>query len=83
MSIDAVDAWLARAIADANARGLPELQPLLQALARSTQALRDADAEFGHPAARHEAPVAHDSAAPEADAIHTTTETTGDDHGTE
>ena len=42
--------WLARVSADAEARGLPELKPLLETLARSTQALRDADAELGHPA---------------------------------
>lgn len=46
----AVEVWLARAIADADARGLPELKPLLESLARSLQALRDADAAFGHPA---------------------------------
>ena len=38
-----VDAWLA-ACADAERRGLPELKPLLEALARSTEALRIADA---------------------------------------
>jgi hypothetical protein len=38
-----VAAWLARATADADARGLPELRPLLEGLARSTTALRDAD----------------------------------------
>jgi hypothetical protein len=38
-----VAAWLARARADAEARGLAALAPLLEALARSTQALRDAD----------------------------------------
>jgi len=43
--------WLARATADAEARGLPALKPLLETLARSTEALRDADAAFGHPAA--------------------------------
>jgi len=48
---DAVSAWLASAVADARTRGLPELQPLLESLARSLAALRDADAEFGHPAA--------------------------------
>lgn len=42
--------WLARASADAEARGLPQLKAMLETLARSTQALRDADAEFGHPA---------------------------------
>lgn len=46
----AVEAWLARSVADAEARGLPQLKPLLESLARSLQALRDADAEFGHPA---------------------------------
>jgi hypothetical protein len=48
-----IAAWLARATADAGARGLPELTPLLETLARSTQALRDADGEFRHPAAEH------------------------------
>ena len=45
-----VAAWLARAIADADARGLPELKPLLETLAKSSRALRDADADFAHPA---------------------------------
>ena len=45
-----VAAWLAHAAADADARGLPELKPLLETLARSTQALRDADRDFGHAA---------------------------------
>ena len=35
--------WLQAAIADAEKRGLPDLKPLLEALARSTQALRAAD----------------------------------------
>jgi hypothetical protein len=38
-----LDCWLADAIEDARARGLPELQPLLESLARSTRALREAD----------------------------------------
>ncbi len=38
-----VDSWLAAAIADAERRGLPELTPLLETLARSTAALREAD----------------------------------------
>ena len=42
--------WLARITADADSRGLAALVPLLQTLARSTEALRAADAEFGHPA---------------------------------
>ena len=46
-------AWLAEATADAEARALSALVPLLQALARSLQSLRDADVELGHPAAAH------------------------------
>jgi hypothetical protein len=44
-----VAAWLARARADAEARHLPALVPLLEGLARSTSALRDADALFAGP----------------------------------
>jgi len=36
--------WLAAACADADKRGLGELKPMLEALARSTTALRLADA---------------------------------------
>ena len=43
-----VAAWLERAVADAEARGLPALKPLLEMVARSTAALRDADGEFRH-----------------------------------
>jgi hypothetical protein len=42
--------WLRLACENADARGLPALKPLLETLAKSTQALRDADVEFGHPA---------------------------------
>jgi hypothetical protein len=35
--------WLDNAIQDAERRGLPALRPLLEALARSTAALRSAD----------------------------------------
>jgi hypothetical protein len=38
-----IDAWLHAAIADAERRNLPELKALLEALARSTAALRAAD----------------------------------------
>lgn len=38
-----VAAWLARARADAEARGLAALVPLLEGLAKSTSALRDAE----------------------------------------
>ena len=45
-----VPAWLAAAVADARARNLPALEPLLESLAASLRALRAADAEFRHPA---------------------------------
>jgi hypothetical protein len=54
-----VSSWLSRAVADAEARGLPELKPLLESLARSLEALRDADEEFAHPAL----PESHESSA--------------------
>ena len=40
-----VQDWLRGAIADAERRGLPQLKPLLEALAKSTIALRDADTD--------------------------------------
>jgi hypothetical protein len=40
-----LDAWLTAAIADAERRGLPELRPLLEGLARSTAIVRTADRE--------------------------------------
>lgn len=41
-----VESWLAAAMADADRRGLSELKPLLESLARSTDALRQADELF-------------------------------------
>jgi hypothetical protein len=38
-----IDAWLQSAVADAERRGLPELKPLLEALAKSVAAVRAAD----------------------------------------
>ena len=38
-----IESWLKAAVADAERRGLPELKPILEALARATQALRAAD----------------------------------------
>jgi hypothetical protein len=38
-----VETWLEAAITDAERRNLPELKPILEALARSTAALRAAD----------------------------------------
>jgi hypothetical protein len=35
-----VESWLQTAIADAEKRGLPDLKPLLEALAKATAALR-------------------------------------------
>lgn len=51
-----VEGWLKAACEDAERRGLPELKPLLETLARSTAALREADravapAEHRDPAA--------------------------------
>jgi len=40
-----VNHWLRSALDDAHRRGLPELQPLLEALAQSLAALRAADDE--------------------------------------
>lgn len=40
-----IEDWLLAAIADAERRGLPELKPLLEGLARSTAGLRAADTE--------------------------------------
>jgi hypothetical protein len=45
-----VESWLAAAIADAEQRGLPELKPLLETLARSTTALRRAGSAISPPA---------------------------------
>ena len=41
-----VAAWLESAIADAERRGLPELKPLLEGLAQSTNLLRNAHDEM-------------------------------------
>jgi hypothetical protein len=49
--VSPLESWLAAACADADRRGLPALKPLLESLARSTDALRQADEEFGHPGA--------------------------------
>jgi hypothetical protein len=38
-----IDDWLETACADAERRGLAELKPLLESLARSTAALREMD----------------------------------------
>ena len=38
-----IDAWLQSAVADAERRGLPELKPLLEALAKTVAAVRAAD----------------------------------------
>ena len=38
-----IDTWLKAACDDAERRGLPDLKPLLETLARATAALRDAD----------------------------------------
>ena len=38
-----IEAWLQAAAADAERRGIPELKPILETLARATAALRAAD----------------------------------------
>ena len=38
-----IESWLKAAIADAEQRGVPELKPLLQALAQATTVLRQAN----------------------------------------
>jgi hypothetical protein len=56
-----IDAWLQAAIADAERRGLPELKPILETLARATRALRAADFnahENGQPSAIRHPPSA-------------------------
>jgi hypothetical protein len=40
-----IEAWLQAAMADAERRGVPELAPLLTALARATEALRRAECD--------------------------------------
>jgi hypothetical protein len=47
-----VEAWLRAAVGDAEQRGLPELKPLLEALAHSTIALRAADWNDAVPASQ-------------------------------
>jgi len=50
-----IDAWLQAAIADAERRGLPELKPILETLARATAALRAADFNEHAAGSRHAA----------------------------
>jgi hypothetical protein len=38
-----IDAWLKAALADAERRGLPELKPMLETLAKAAQVIRAAD----------------------------------------
>jgi hypothetical protein len=51
-----VDAWLQAATADAERRGLSELKPLLEALARAMSALRAADFSLRPSALSDESP---------------------------
>jgi len=55
-----IEAWLQAAIADAERRGLPDLKPMLETLARATATLRGADfndrADGGSPRASGLAP---------------------------
>ena len=58
-----VEDWLAAASADADRRGLADLKPLLESLAKSTKALRSA----GWEDADRPAPASADPPAPPAD----------------
>jgi hypothetical protein len=42
-----LEGWLRSAVEDAERRGLPDLKPLLETLARATAGLRAADIEAG------------------------------------
>ena len=42
-----IDTWLQNAIADAERRGLPELKPILETLAKAVGAVRAADFNDG------------------------------------
>ena len=48
-----VEDWLRAAVADAERRGLHDLRPILETLARSTIALREAE-RAAAPATRHD-----------------------------
>jgi hypothetical protein len=47
-----IETWLAAAVADAEKRGLHDLKPLLEALAKSTKALRASEITGSAPAPR-------------------------------
>ena len=48
-----IEAWLQTALADAERRGLTDLKPLLESLARATEALRAADFNESASGSRH------------------------------
>jgi hypothetical protein len=55
-----IEEWLEDAMRDADRRGLPELRPLLEGLAKSTAALRAADWNLDlSPREPSEPPVEH------------------------
>jgi len=54
-----VSKWLEQALDDANRRGLAALMPLLEALARSTEALRAADWNDDATGLPHDPPPRH------------------------
>ena len=55
-----LDVWVAHATRDARMRGLPALVPMLEALARATAQLREADWNADVSAASTAAPRSHD-----------------------
>lgn len=55
-----IKAWLETAIQDADRRGLTALRPILEAIARSTSALRTADWNFDATGELDETAPSHD-----------------------
>jgi hypothetical protein len=59
-----IKTWLEIAIQDAERRGLPELRPLLEGLAKATSALRTAEWNADASGDNFESPLPLDSTAP-------------------
>jgi hypothetical protein len=55
-----IKTWLDNAVQDAERRGLPQLRPLLEALARSTSALRTADWNYDASGELDRSPAPHE-----------------------
>jgi len=55
-----IEAWLQSAVADAERRGLPELKPILETLAKAITAIRAADFNQSSVISRQSTVVSHD-----------------------